>query len=527
MEHGKSDLSMAYSGSTTIGEISRLGAKVLAENDIFKIGKRRAAQIFLQNLLDLKEGATDGEIETAYKACSPQPKIPDDPEEFWTFVEVEYLHLESEPREKFTQLAFQATDDLAKIYANLKYIRQEQKALEDKKRSVGRLSADDRYYRNQLGYFENKNLVARDEIVGFLTDGIRPYAIKKASVHLSPFAAFAALGSALFDSPYAFGRAFLWAFHDPYDVTSLDDYSNKFGDLPAAIYRDLIKECRGSRERFKEFAFDYITGVPGRLPSVREKIEELIGKSHILASRKQVIETMLKHFEKKDYISFVSMAPLQIEGIFADICRGIGVSENELDISSLNDKLQHIDGKIKSFLYFEYYSFKFPVLRNLVAHGGLVDGELEDTAVHLILDLLPVCALTASEELPTNHALKVLDAASKGQYEKLVEWLDLRETVEIPDFYDLKGKIAATEALYTSQGFWDYLAGELRKLTDVKAIKGCGAVRAAGKIKSADLSAKQAEEFLKSSDRVAREAIRQRNEAVESVKKLMNRRAEE
>jgi len=404
---------MTYSNSTTVGEIFRLTAKVMNENDVFKIGKRGIAKIFLRELLNLNASASAEELESAYKASSYRKEIPADSEGFWNFVEKDYLHLEVEPKAKFVELCFRVNEDLITLAENLLYIKKELESLEEKKKNNGRLTADDRYYRNQLEYFKKKNLIAKDEIIDFMTHKIKLHALTKAYVKPQTILGF---GSSLFgDSPYAFGRRLYWAPADPYDVRSLDVYSNKFMDLPVSSYTEFVKECKSSPEKFKEYATAYISGVPGEFPSVRKKLTDLVEKSHILFSRKQVIETMLRHFKEKDYISFVSMAPLQIEGIFADICRGIGVSENQLDISSLNDKLQHIDERMRSFFFFEYYSFKFPVLRNLVAHGGLVDGELEDTAIHLMLDLLPVCELTVSEDLPIMHALEVLKEASNGK----------------------------------------------------------------------------------------------------------------
>ena len=226
---------------------------------------------------------------------------------------------------------------------------------------------------------------------------------------------------------------------------------------------------------------------------------------------------MLRHFETKDYISFVSMAPLQIEGIFADICREIGVSESQLDISSLNDKLQHIDGKMQSFLFFEYYSFKFPVLRNLVAHGGLVDGELEDTAIHLMLDLLPVSELAISEDLPIANALNVLEEASNGTPEQLVKWLDLRKSIAIPDFYGVQDSITKAEAHYSSQSFWDFLEAKLRMVQSVDAIRSSDPLKVAGKIKAAGLAHDKAEKFLRSAVSVAKTAIKQRDEQYDSL----------
>lgn len=507
---------MAYNESTTIGEIYDLVARAMSENDIFSIGKKGIARVFLQNLLELAPETGYAEVEAVYKKSSSREDISENSEEFWTFIEKSYLHLEMEPKAMFIELSFQVAEDLGKIAENLKYISTEREFLEEKKRKHGRLSADERYYRNQLDYFENKNVVARAEIIDFMAKDIKPYAIRKAAT--KSFNAFP-LGLFFKDSPYAFGRKFAWSSSDPYDARSLDEYSNKFTDLPVSSHRELIQECRTSPENFKEIAHCYIAGVPESLPSVREKLEKLVGKSHILARRKQVISTMLRHFEAKDYISFVSIAPLQIEGIFADICREIGVSENQLDISSLNDKLQHIDGKINSFFYFEYYSFKFPALRNLVAHGGLVDGELEDTAIHLMLDLLPVCEFAVSKELPINHALAVLDEASKSKYEKLVEWLDLRENIVIPDFYGVKEKIAATDALYTSAGFWEYLEKELKKLRSVDQIKKSAPLKIAGMLKRSDLATDEAERFLKSANRIASEAIKERDETLELFRK--------
>lgn len=509
---------MTDNNSMTYGEIIALSSDVLEKNDVFKIKKRELAKIFLRMFLKVQD-ASDTELEKKYKTCSAGEKIPESSEEFWSYIEREYLHLGVEPQAKFMEISIRVHEDLIALAKNLKYIKKEQEFLELKKREKGRLTAEERYYRNQLEYFERKNVIAKDEIVDFIAHGIKWWCIRKASVDTGSFMAFSS--SMLGDYPYAFSRKTYW---NSYDVSTLDNFSNKFTDLPASVYRDFIKECRSSTEKFKENANFYINGFPGELPSISEKIQKLIEKSHILAARKQVILTMLQHFEKKDYISFVSMAPLQIEGIFSDVCKEIGVSEVQLDISSLNDKLLHIDEKMRSFLFFEYYSFKFPVLRNLVAHGGLIDGELEDTAIHLMLDLLPVCGLTISKDLPIVHALEVLEEASRGVPKKLIEWIDLRKKVRIPDFYIADDDIKKAEENFTLKEFWDYLQNELNKC-QVDKIKNSEPMKVAGKVKSAGLAVEQAENFLKSSSRIAIEEINRRNELVKRFKESINPKA--
>lgn len=507
---------MAYNNKTTIGEILDIKSRVFAENDVFKIGKKALARKFLQSLLDAGEDVSDEALEASYKDASQREGVPNESADFWAFIEKQYLELKDEPRNFLADLALRVSDDLVAVDKYIAYIKSEVLRLEEEKRQNGRLTAEDRYYRNQLEYFEKKNLIAKGEILDYMANRMRGHAISKAS---SSRFNIVNVGRMLFgDSPYPFGRRLNWAPADPYDVRELDGFANKFMDLPLHEYKRLVKDLKQSPEKFKELAIEYINGVEDWGPSARSKLEKLIGKSHILNSRKQVIQAMLEHFESKDYISFVSMPPLQIEGIFADICREIGVSESQLDISSLNDKLTHIDNEMWHFHSFEYYSFKFPVLRNLVAHGGLVDGDLEDVAVKLMLDLLPVCELAASDELPVMKAIKVLREASEGQPKKLVEWLDLRKSVVIPDFYATDAERLKADACFSSDSFWAHLEGELKKVESVGKIKTSEAVKIAGKVKAVGLATERAEQFLKSSGRVASEAIKRRTEKLENLK---------
>jgi len=515
---------MAYGKFTTVGKLFALRRKALNEVDVFKYGKRSVARKFLTELLDTPGQTKDAELQKKYMAGTTRKEVPSDLEGFWKYIEEEYLELEAEPSEKFTELAHMVHGDLASVGGLLKYIRLELGELERKKADLGRLTADERYYRNQLEYFEKKNLQARDEIVDFMSNVIKSFAITKATKQRLKFLNF---GMSFFgDIPYAYGRKMAWSFSDPYDPRGLTIFSNKFMDLAVGSHRKIVDECGDDSAKFKKFALPYINGIDDELPSVRVKIETLVAKSHLLSRRKRVIQSMLKHFEEKDYISFVSMAPLQIEGIFADICREIGISEKELDISSLNEKLSHIDGQVRSFFFFEYYSFKFPVLRNLVAHGGLIDGDLEDTAIHLLLDLLPVCELTVSDDLPTINALKVLNEAGRGKPKELISWLDLRKSVSIPDFYNVREKIAVAEGFYKSEEFWAHLTEELKSVKTFDEIKNCEALKIAGKIKSNGLATEEAERFLKNSGKVARESIEKRDQMLEMFRQHMQPRKE-
>ncbi|MBN8742581.1 MAG: hypothetical protein J0H86_23970 [Xanthomonadaceae bacterium] len=509
---------MARNGSITFGDVARLSAEVRTRSNIIEIGKRRAARIFVARLLELDEAETFDALESAYRTWSSKADIPEGSEAFWTFVEKSYLHLKHEPRDKFYELCLAVNEDLAALAKNLAHIRKEKQALEEMQQGGEPLTGRDRYYKRQLEYFEKKNLQAREEITEFMTHEIKHHAIMKASVQILPVNSMSSW--LMGDHPYAFRMRNMWASADPYDVNSLDEYSNKFMDLPVSNHRDFVRECRSSPEHFRALATAYINGISDSYPSAKVKIGSLVQRSHILDARKAVIETMLRHFEAKDYISFVSMAPMQIEGIFADICREVDVSEKELVVSSVNDKLDHIVKNLRSFTSFEYYAFKFPVLRNQVAHGGLVDGDQEDTAIHLMLDLLPVCELAVSDDLPITRALKTLQEASTGNHEKLVEWLDVRKSVKIPGFYNVQEAIENAEAQYTLPSFWDYLESQLKQLTDVNQIQSSKPRKAACSLKNSNIAVEHAERFLKASRHIVAAAIQKRDE----VRELWNAR---
>lgn len=504
---------MERSHSLTIGEIFDLRHKTLKENDVLSIPKRALAKIYLQELIGLNNNLNYQEVEAAYRSADFRDDVPEGSERFWAYIEKEYLGLEYEPLDKFTEISKLVSDDLSKINKNLQFIVDEKKRLEGKSINCCRLSAEERYYRNQLDYFEKKNDIAKEEIVEFMANGIRAYALRKASSK-SIVCTWRGLHE---ERPYQFAKSYLYSINDPYDVRSVNEYSNKFFDMPISEYRNFVGKCKKSSESFKECSLDYISGASGQYLSAKDKVYKYLSQSHVLDRRRQVIEVIFRHFENKDFISFITITALQIEGIFADICREIGVSEEKLDISSLNSKLHHIDGCINSFIYFEYYSFKFPVLRNFVAHGGLVDADLEGKAINLMLDFLPVCELATAQDLPINHALIILGKASNRNLDSMVEWATLEGKVDIPDFYDVADKKIKILENYSSNEFWEYLAENLLHINGKSEIKKSMPIKVAGILKSKGIAVDRAEKFLKNAPQIVEEAISKRKERFEKL----------
>jgi hypothetical protein len=98
----------------------------------------------------------------------------------------------------------------------------------------------------------------------------------------------------------------------------------------------------------------------------------LLDKHHLLNARKTVLLPALAAYRRGELALFSSAVAVQIEGIFEDACHLSGVSLDELRIATLIPKLDALLWRGHVQIDYPYYAFKFPILRNRVAHGRLV-----------------------------------------------------------------------------------------------------------------------------------------------------------
>lgn len=150
----------------------------------------------------------------------------------------------------------------------------------------------------------------------------------------------------------------------------------------------------------------------------REVVKQLracLNSSPLLKSRFSILHNALDFFERQEYLLFCNLIPIQIEGIFQDYTSGWGVkfSEDQLSMLPKIKSLEKID-YLEEWLYFK---FRFPVIRNAVAHGSLNERSipsyfnlnLTGIATELLLDLFDVCKRTIKEGLPVNYIYHLID----------------------------------------------------------------------------------------------------------------------
>lgn len=170
---------------------------------------------------------------------------------------------------------------------------------------------------------------------------------------------------------------------------------------------------RESVSDYKDKLFSYITNY-----KVCEYIKINTTNNHILFNRKSVIDHSIELFEKQDYLNFINLITIQIEGLFFDICEELGNDPDKISSHTLKPKLDYLSNKIL-FDEVSYFKFYFPLVRNKVAHGVfLTSNKLDVIAYETLLDLqFLVHLLITRERIPYNKTLRLIKSLkANNQY---------------------------------------------------------------------------------------------------------------
>lgn len=371
----------------------------------------------------------------------------------------EALWIESEPKEQFILHYEIAFDDLTKINKNLDYIDKNITSLTKIKHKNRMLNIDQRYELNKLEYFRDKNKKARDEIINFISLEIKKYSYNKCIKSLASYR----IERILFrNMPYSYSKGLLWRGIETYHPDSLTDLSNKFLDCPIDTHSKIeeIYKQPENKEIFFEIALSYLYGKNDSIYNKFGDLNKIINENHIVNRRRDILKNVFEAFDKENYLTVINILPLQIEGIFHDICQAYGIEEHQLTISSINKKLDLLKTKLGDFYLFEYYAFKFPIIRNQVAHGEILSDELKLKAIMLILDLIPVCEMCCTDSIPINKKILLIRKVKEGHLNSLLDIF--RENlldINIPEFYNLDESYLSK--CDTSE-FWDLIKSEIK-----------------------------------------------------------------
>ena len=483
----------------TVGKFKEIRKEIFDDEKIFDYSFIEIGKLFLSKVLEINIEESDFQtIRNEYIKSNKIGKISEFEIDFYKDICFEYLFLEKEPKETLFNLYQQVTKDLKEIEENILYIDNEIKKQELKKQNM-----DVTYYLKQLNFYKEKNIIAKDEIIDFLIKDIKNYAIEKSQKEA--FSLYQNISLFIGIMPYRFSKSLIpFPFHrNDYDVRELTPISNKFLNAPARSYPDIKNLYNDNKEEFFEFAKMYISEKINDKEDVITEIINLIETNHILNRRKDVLKTIFNHYKNEDYISVVNMLPLQIEGIFHDISIELGISESQSNKTAINELLKILDKNTSSFHYFEYYSFIFPITRNKVAHGKLIEDNFEHTAIMLILDLLPVCKFAVSEDIKINKILNLMKSIEEnGKERELIEFIQYLDA-DIPVFYNISSLKENILKKYSEDKFWDYVNKKIIE-EDINNLEKENLIKYIGSLKKKKIAFNECEAFFKNISKLSK-----------------------
>ena len=355
-----------------------------------------------------------------------------------------YFNIVTEPREELLEKFMKVSGHIKEIDENLLDLKEQLDGL-----STRNQTNEIQEKRPLLLYYKQHNESAKEEILDFIKYEIKDYAINNCYDRTL-------LGGFLFEFPYSY----YWNSKS-YKLRYPDDLENKFENLSLDELKKIRNQYKEDKAAFYSFLTNYISD-----EEVVFSLYELVEKHHLLNIRKEIISEALNTYEHGVKIMFANAVPTIIEGILHDLCLMVGEKENDLLNEGFQQKLDKLQNVFGDQLNYEYYSFRFRLFRNKVAHGRLTKADVDELSDLLLLDLYQICKLVFSDKLRLNYKRFVIDELHKNifkpNFKYLMEYLLLDKT-KILSFYNLEPQIKEIENLIAGKEFWVFLEKEVDK----------------------------------------------------------------
>jgi len=170
-----------------------------------------------------------------------------------------------------------------------------------------------------------------------------------------------------------------------------------------------IKFC--DEKRYQEMLSDTIQKY-----DVLAYCKQIIEDTYCLQNRCELLQLILSYYELEQYLVFINLAVIQIEGLFKDLFIDANIRDRligNFDMYESDDLRKKFDKNIglseieEATIYFKFYFNN--LMRNKVAHGNIYSNTrcLKVVASELLLDMQFVLYL-ASEKSETNEAISYI-----------------------------------------------------------------------------------------------------------------------
>ncbi|GAB4145482.1 MAG: hypothetical protein Fur0046_23100 [Cyanobacteria bacterium J069] len=418
-----------------------------------------------------------------------EDEIPTSEADFFGFICLEYLRLETAPYYQLIHIHKEAFDHMEKTKTNISDCMHERKRLEQEKENLRKdkkvISEEILYSTYMLDHYIKMNEDAQKGIIEFV--------FSKSIYECAYLKAQKSLFKGKCRPWYAFGRD-----PDAFDRRLFSDISNKFLTLDIKEHKrieDLYK--KDDKSEFNQFMHSYIEN--NRIP---EKILSLINQNHYLNKRSYILKPALDQYTGGNKAIFLHVSPLQIEGIFHDYCNALEIPEHEISRSSISEKIDRILKINNGFYSFEYFKFSFPIIRNKVAHGKIMsEKDVNSFSDFILLDLLDVSERFVLGEYPLNKVLTCIQDAYnfRDSISLIAVAFALAQKIDIPDFYQVQDKLVELKIHWQEDYFFDNLK---KLIKDNNKIINKGIVTIVNYLEREGIAKEKCKSILRRSDEI-------------------------
>lgn len=271
------------------------------------------------------------------------------------------------------------------------------------------------FERRKLRYFCDLNKEALREINSFVKDKMLSFLLEHSYDTLNRECGKEGL------SDYFYLTRYKYAWHRDYYsidypsgiIVKVSQYAREKYELDQVMKEEqrLLRLYYDSPEAFWNQIDQYLES-----DDIMQIVLERVSNDYHLHKRQEIFETLKTLLSESKYQSFITLGLIQIEGLFDDYCQiRYGESNNQ---GTLVEKAKKtLEANEYNFLrMYPYFAFDIPIMRNEVAHKGmLLTEDAKRMAYNLVLDLNTLSQMVKSESID-----KFVYAIMA--HEKLVEW---------------------------------------------------------------------------------------------------------
>lgn len=391
-------------------------------NSNFKILAREFLNYFIEDdcLLISFQELKDKYIERFETEKSTYYNVPKEENEFYREICKTYFNLVPNDSSNLEQKVKMIVEDLETIENDkANYIKQ----LEDLKKKE--FEEGKNYKEKLIIHFINKQKEAEEQILSYIKKKLSTETNKNKYQLFSSLQLFP-------DYTYHYN----FASHK-YKLEYLSEISNKLRNVRLSRYFELEKIYRIDKQKFlEELKLDF------NLEQTIDSIKESVNQNKRLSQRKELLDDILDLIKSGKTQLFCNVVPQQVEGILYDYCIEFGIDENSLKNSTLGDKINLLTEGGNTEIDFEYFAFIFPLIRNRVAHGKLIEQNLDLNSWLLLLDLKYVCELLLSPNLQCNKDINFINNLNDSS--NIIELIKIAPIIKsgLDNFYsDAKEKL--------------------------------------------------------------------------------------